>query len=297
MDIVAHNVKFAYNRKTKFATYALNDVSLSVLEGEFFGIIGHTGSGKSTFIQHLNALVPVEEGSLTVGDFDLSPVPGKKKKKDKNYKKKLKSLRRSVGMVFQYPEYQLFAETVFEDVSFAIKNFLEGVTPEECEALVKEAIERVGLDYYAVKDKSPFELSGGQKRRVAIAGVLAAKPDILILDEPCAGLDPVGKTELWQLLHSLHGTVAKTVIIVSHDMNDVADNCTKVAVFFQGTVKKVATPKELFSSPKVIKESGLEVPVTAFLTQALEDEGFKIDTTYTVSNFCQKFKDLIEDKK
>lgn len=297
MDIVAHNVKFAYNRKTKFATYALNDVSLSVLEGEFFGIIGHTGSGKSTFIQHLNALVPVEEGSLTVGDFDLSPVPGKKKKKDKNYKKKLKSLRRSVGMVFQYPEYQLFAETVFEDVSFAIKNFLEGVTPEECEALVKEAIERVGLDYYAVKDKSPFELSGGQKRRVAIAGVLAAKPDILILDEPCAGLDPVGKTELWQLLHSLHGTVAKTVIIVSHDMNDVADNCTKVAVFSQGTVKKVATPKELFSSPMVIKESGLEVPVTAFLTKALEDEGFKIDTTYTVSDFCQKFKALIEDKK
>lgn len=297
MDIVAHNVKFAYNRKTKFATYALNDVSLSVLEGEFFGIIGHTGSGKSTFIQHLNALVPVEEGSLTVGDFDLSPVPGKKKKKDKNYKKKLKSLRRSVGMVFQYPEYQLFAETVFEDVSFAIKNFLEGVTPEECEALVKEAIERVGLDYYAVKDKSPFELSGGQKRRVAIAGVLAAKPDILILDEPCAGLDPVGKTELWQLLHSLHGTVAKTVIIVSHDMNDVADNCTKVAVFSQGTVKKVATPKELFSSPMVIKESGLEVPVTAFLTHALEDEGFKIDTTYTVSDFCQKFKALIEDKK
>lgn len=297
MDIVAHNVKFAYNRKTKFATYALNDVSLSVLEGEFFGIIGHTGSGKSTFIQHLNALVPVEEGSLTVGDFDLSPVPGKKKKKDKNYKKKLKSLRRSVGMVFQYPEYQLFAETVFEDVSFAIKNFLEGVTPEECEALVKEAIERVGLDYYAVKDKSPFELSGGQKRRVAIAGVLAAKPDILILDEPCAGLDPVGKTELWQLLHSLHGTVAKTVIIVSHDMNDVADNCTKVAVFSQGTVKKVSTPKELFSHPKVIKESGLEVPVTAFLTQALEGEGFKIDTTYTVSDFCQKFKALIEDKK
>ena len=195
MDIICNNIDYQYNKGTKFTTYALKNVSLTIKEGEFFGIIGHTGSGKSTFIQHLNALIPVQSGQITIGDYNLFFEPTKKresKKQKKRMKSKLKDLRRTVGMVFQYPEYQLFADTVKEDVSFAIKNFMPETSEAEVEILTKNAIEMVGLNYFEIKDKSPFEISGGQKRRVAIAGVLAARPQILVLDEPCAGLDPKG---------------------------------------------------------------------------------------------------------
>ena len=296
MDIICKGLGFQYSKKTEFAKYALKDVSLTIKSGEFFGIIGHTGSGKSTFIRHLNALCEVQEGSLSVGEIDLSPEK-KKGKKKKEYKKRLKDLRKSVGMVFQYPEQQLFAETVFEDVAFGYKNFNEKPSAEEVEAAVKGALSLVGLDYNLVKDKSPFDLSGGQKRRVAIAGVLVTKPSILVLDEPCAGLDPAGKTELWALLHHLHKTTVETIIVVSHDMNDVAKHCTRVAMFSDGTLKRVATPSELFDDTILIEESGLEVPVTAFIKNELLKNGLEIKTDYTDDNFVEQIVNLYKSRQ
>ena len=214
MQIVSKGLTYTYNRRTDFKKTALRGVDLTINEGEFFGIVGETGSGKSTFIQHLNGLIPVENGVLTVGDYNLSPQD---KKEKKALKKRLKELRAKVGMVFQYPEYQLFAETVYDDVSFALKNFRPDLDSGEIEQRVKKAIETVGLDYNEVKSKSPFDLSGGQKRRVAIAGILVSEPEILVLDEPVAGLDPIGKKRLMGLLHTLHDSgVVKTIIIVSH---------------------------------------------------------------------------------
>lgn len=290
MIISCTNLQFAYNQKTKFSTFALKGVTLSILDGEFFGVIGHTGSGKSTFIQHLNALIPVQEGILEIGDFNLSNQKSAKrsKKEEKLKKSQLTNLRKRVGMVFQYPEYQLFAETVFEDVSFGIKNFIKDVSPEEIKIMVKNALEMVGLNYFEIKDKSPFELSGGQKRRVAIAGVLAVRPEVLILDEPCAGLDPKGKTELWALLHRLFKQAIKTIIVVSHDMNDVAENCSRIAVFDHGQIKATGTPKELFKDTTLIDECGLLVPITAYCANKLNENGIMIDTDYTVDDFCDK---------
>lgn len=288
MDIICKNLRFEYNKNTEFSVPALDGVSLEIKEGEFFGIIGHTGSGKSTFVQHLNALIPLQQGELEIGEYDLSLQLSKKRKNRAELKSKLRNLRRDVGMVFQYPEYQLFAETVKDDVAFGIKNFMPDLSPREIEIYAKNAIETVGLNYDEVKDKSPFELSGGQKRRVAIAGVIAVKPKILILDEPCAGLDPVGKKELWLLLDRLHSTSVKTIIIVSHDMNDVADHCTKAVIFDHGKVKKVGTPKELFDDFKLIEDCGLEVPVTAYLKKNLSAHGINIDTDYSSEDFSDK---------
>lgn len=288
MDIICKNLRFEYNKNTEFKVVALNNVTLTIKEGEFFGIIGHTGSGKSTFVQHLNALIPLDEGELKIGEYDLSLQKAKKRKDRAAIKAKLKSLRRDVGMVFQYPEYQLFAETVRDDVAFGIKNFMPELSESEVDIYVKNAIETVGLDYNEIKDRSPFDLSGGQKRRVAIAGVIAVRPKILILDEPCAGLDPQGKSELWALLKRLHETSIKTIIIVSHDMNDVADHCTKAVIFERGAVKKIGTPKELFSVHSLIEDCGLEVPVTAYLQEELSLRGVNIDTDYSLDDFSEK---------
>ncbi len=291
--IECKNLSFTYNPASPFATHALNGVNLEIAAGEFFGIIGHTGSGKSTFVQHLNALIKlptaerkykekskkVQEAPtvLTVDGFDLT-----KKTTD------FKELRKRVGMVFQYPEYQLFAETVFEDVAFGLKNFAEDLSEAEIEQAVKEAIEIVGLDYQSVKNRSPFELSGGQKRRVAIAGVIVTKPEILVLDEPAAGLDPLGKEETMSLLHKLHKEWCKTVIIVSHDMDEIAENCTRAAVFKDGKILAVGTPKELFESGSITSEAGLDVPFVAKLVGALKARGVEIDCDFTVADFIEK---------
>ncbi len=266
MRIFCKNLSFSYDPKKKNAVYALNNLSLTVEEGEFFGIIGHTGSGKSTFIQHLNALIPLQEGQLFIGDFDLSL-------KGKEYKKQLKELRKRVGMVFQYPEYQLFAESVFEDVAFGIRNFFPDLSDQEVAIRVKEAIELVGLEYDEVKDKSPFDLSGGQKRRVAIAGVLVTDPEILVLDEPVAGLDPQGKKELMALLHSLMNG-KRTVIIVSHDMDEVCENCSRVAVMENGKIVKTGTPEEVFCGEK--ENKNLSRPLVARLSLSLKERGIEI---------------------
>ncbi len=290
------DLRFVYNPSSPFATYALNGVDLEIPAGEFFGILGATGSGKSTFVQHLNALIklPTAEKKykqkkprrgtpllpktvLNVSGFDLT-----KKTTD------FKELRRRVGMVFQYPEYQLFAETVFEDVAFGLKNFSANKSEKEIEAAVRDAITAVGLDFDAVRSRSPFELSGGQKRRVAIAGVIVNRPEILVLDEPAAGLDPLGKEEIMQLLHKLKESWCKTVIIVSHDMDEIAENCTGAAIFSGGKVIAVGTPKALFSSRQTIFNAGLDVPFTARTAALLREKGVETDSDFTVDDFVEK---------
>ena len=294
--VVCEHLSHVYNPSSAFETFALHDVNVEIYPGDFFGIIGHTGSGKSTFIQHLNALLKVptaekkykakkpKKGApippktvLTVGGYDLTD-----KKTD------FKTLRSKVGMVFQYPEYQLFAETVFEDVAFGLKNFKSGLTESEVETAVREAIQTVGLDYETVKNRSPFELSGGQKRRVAIAGVIVTKPEILVLDEPAAGLDPLGKEEIMQLLHKLHREWCKTVIIVSHDMDEIAENCNRAAIFSSGNTVAVGQPKTFFGDVKQMRTLGLDVPFTAKLVEGLKEKNIRIDCDYTLADFVEK---------
>ncbi len=287
MQIVAKDLTYTYSPKAKELSFkALCGVSLTVNEGEIFGIVGKTGSGKTTFIQHLNGLIRVQKdgGALSVGEFDLTD-----KKCD------LKGLRSKLGMVFQYPEYQLFAETVKDDVMFGLKNFNKDLTDEQKEQLIKEAICLVGLDYEKIKDKSPFELSGGQKRRVAIAGVIVSKPEILVLDEPVAGLDPQGKTEFLALLHSLKDKFVKTLIIITHDMNVVSEHCHRVAVFSGGKIIKVGTPKEVFADKEVLCD--LELPLTAFLQEQLTKVGLNIDCDLTVDGFVEAYISALNDSK
>ncbi len=282
MQIVCKDLSFTFNKKSKFASVALNGVSLNISEGETVGIIGHTGSGKSTFIQHINRLIEVDEGFLQVGEFNLSPNTRKEKKK---LKKSLIELRKKVGMVFQYPEYQLFAETVYADCAFGVKKFYPELSEQEVAERVKQALETLGMNYEEVKDLSPFELSGGQKRRVAIAGIIATRPEILVLDEPLAGLDPVGKTALMDLIKKIKGDICKTVIIVSHDMDEVCDNCDRVVVFSNGKIELDGTPKQVFSQGEKLKELRLSCPVTATLTQALKNKGVEIDNDFSLDGF------------
>ena len=289
MQIVADNLTYVYSEKTKnLAVKAIDGITLTVNEGEFFGIIGHTGSGKSTFVQHLNGLIKIgkDKGSLTVGEYNLAD-----KKCD------FISLRAKVGMVFQYPEHQLFAETVFEDVAFGLKNFFPQMPAEEVEQRVKEALTLVGLNYERLKDKSPFELSGGQKRRVAIAGVIVTRPEVLVLDEPAAGLDPVGKREFIKLLKEIHKTFVKTVIIVSHDMDLVAENCSRAIVLNKGKIALEGSPKEVFSNVDTIKNLGLDLPVTAKLTNALKQKGILVDSDLTVDSFVQALASALKGDK
>ena len=261
--IFAQNLTFEYNKKSAFAKRALNDINLTIDKGEFVAIVGHTGSGKTTFVQHLNALIRVQEGNLFVLGHNLGD-----KKPD------LKALRQSVGMVFQYPEYQLFADTVLDDVCFGLKNF--GIEKEERIQLAKDAIELVGLNFDKIKDKSPFDLSGGEKRRVALAGVLAMKPQILVLDEPTAGLDPRGKSEILSLVSKLNSEQGVTVLMVSHDMNEVYENARRVIVFRDGKVAYDTTPRELFRNESDIEAMNLEVPAMAQFCNALESNGYAI---------------------
>ena len=200
-------------------------------------------------------------------------------------------------MVFQYPEYQLFAESVFTDVAFGLKNFNKKLSAEEIEAAVKSSLEIVGLDYAEVKDKSPFDLSGGQKRRVAIAGVIVTKPEILILDEPAAGLDPKGKNEIMELLHKLHREWCKTVIIVSHDMDEVADNCTRACVIADGKVFAVGQPAEIFARAEELESLGLDIPLTAKIASKLSENGIIIDSDCTVEDFAAKVTEVYKGGK
>lgn len=301
-DIDVKNLNFTYSAKSPFATKALKGVNLHISEGEFFGIIGHTGSGKSTLVQHLNALIklpkaqkhykkpkvkkgqtPPPESVITIGGYDLS-----------DRKCDFQSLRADVGMVFQYPEYQLFAETVESDVAFGLKNFKKGLTKEEVEQAVKESLTAVGLNYDEVHDKSPFDLSGGQKRRVAIAGVIVTKPKILVLDEPAAGLDPLGKREIMKLLHSLHGDWCKTVIIVSHDMDEIAENCTRACVVSNGGIFDCDVPAKLFKRAEELSALGLDIPTTAKIVREMSALGLNLECDLTSQGFASAVTEALK---
>ena len=260
MSIEVKDLSYVYSPGTPYAAAALNGVNITIDEGDFLAIIGKTGSGKSTFIQHLNALIKLQNGSIKVFDIDLT-----QKKPD------LKRLRGTVGMVMQYPEYQLFDETVEKDVAFGPKNL--GLSDEEIKGRVREAIELVGLPYEAIRERSPFELSGGQKRRVAIAGVIAMRPRVLILDEPTAGLDPCGKREILALINRLKQSFSPTVIIISHDMDAVAENAGKVALFSDGKITAVGSPREIFYDADLLSSSEMGTPTVVKLVREMEQRG------------------------
>lgn len=261
MPIVLEKLSHVYMEGSPFESVALDKVSLTIEDGEFVGLIGHTGSGKSTLVQHLNGLLKPTSGKILVDGLDLGT-----KETD------MREVRRRVGLVFQYPEYQLFEETVRKDIAFGPGNL--GISGDELEERVRAAADQVGLEE-ALLDKSPFELSGGQKRRVAIAGVLAMQPKVLVLDEPTAGLDPRGREELIALMKKLNeGGV--TLIMVSHSMNDVARLCGKVLVMNHGRLALSGSPGEVFAHGEELKEMGLGLPDGARLAELLREKGWPI---------------------
>lgn len=258
------NLSYTYSKKTPYEKKALEGICFSVEKGEFFGIVGSTGSGKSTLISHLNGLLKKQQGSVKINGLEVE-------------KKNLKAVRSMVGMVFQYPEYQLFEETVYKDVAFGPKNLR--LQKDEIDLRVKEALNLVGLDFDKYAERSPFELSGGEKRRAAIAGVLAMRPEILVLDEVAAGLDPEGKKDILALVKRLQKTMCPTVIFISHNMDDVASLCDRVAVLNDGRLLTVGEPRAVFSDAKAIIEAGLELPTATLIQKKLENKGINFSKT------------------
>ena len=264
MSIVIKNLTHIYNEGMPFASIALDNISIEIKDRDFVGLIGHTGSGKSTLIQHLNGILKPSSGEIFINEFNITDP-----------KLNLTEVRKRVGVVFQYPEYQLFEETVEKDIAFGPSNL--GLQAEEISNRVKHSMESVGLDYEEYKDKSPFELSGGQKRRVAIAGVIAMKPEVLILDEPTAGLDPGGRDEIFDLIKKLHRENNMTIILSSHSMDDMAKLAQTIIVMNHGKIEFVGTPKEVFKSNiERLKEIGLDIPQVLELALKLREKGFDI---------------------
>lgn len=264
MSIIVKNLTHIYNEGMPFASKALDDVSFEIKDRDFVGLIGHTGSGKSTLIQHLNGLLKPSSGEIFINDFNIT---------DKNLN--LTEIRKRVGVVFQYPEYQLFEETIDKDIAFGPSNL--GLEESEIHNRVKASMEAVGLDYEGFKDKSPFELSGGQKRRVAIAGVIAMNPEVLILDEPTAGLDPGGRDETFNLIKDLHEKKNMTIILSSHSMDDMAKLAKTLIVMNHGSVEFMGTPREVFkSNASKLKDIGLDIPQVLELALKLREKGFDI---------------------
>ena len=262
MSIRLENVSHTYGKGTPFEQTALEPLSLEIKEGEFVGIIGHTGSGKSTLVQLLNGLLQPTEGTVHVDGINIAEKS-----------KEAFSARRRVGMVFQYPEYQLFETDVLRDVMFGPKN--EGFSDEEAEEMAKEALRRVGLPE-EIWEKSPFEISGGQKRRAAIAGVLAMRPEVLILDEPTAGLDPAGREDLFRQIDELHRVEGMTILLVSHSMDDVARYAEQVLVLSKGELKMSGSPEEIFSHIEALEEMGLGAPQMSYLIRDMRRAGYAL---------------------
>lgn len=267
MSLILDHVNYVYGEDTALAVHALKDVNLVIPDGQFIGLIGHTGSGKSTLVQHLNGLMKPTSGAVYFNGEDIH---------EKDYDKK--QLRSKVGLVFQYPEHQLFEIDVFKDVCFGPKNL--GLSQKEVELRAYAALKQVGLeDEYFYQ--SPFDLSGGQKRRVAIAGVLAMKPDILVLDEPTAGLDPKGRDEILDQIAKLKEETGITVILVSHSMEDVAKYVERIIVMNQGSVLYDDVPREVFKHYKELEQVGLAAPQVTYIMQALKKRGMSVDTAVT----------------
>lgn len=283
MSIKILNLTHIYDKKTPNETVAIDNINMDVKTGEFIGLIGHTGSGKSTLIQQMNGLLKPSSGDIIVSGYNITdgldqPISNKKKASKAEIaarKKRLIEVRKRVGLVFQYPEYQLFEETIEKDIAFGPINL--GLNEYEVKNRVIDAMQTVGLDYETYKDRSPFELSGGQKRRVAIAGVLAMKPEVLILDEPTAGLDPRGRDEILGQIKRLHDKERLTVIIVSHSMEDMAKISERLIVLNKGKIVLDGTPKEVFKHIDLLEEIGLAVPQISYLIRSLVEKGFAID--------------------
>ena len=261
--IEVKNLTHIYNEGLPHESVALDDVSFRIEDRSFVGVIGHTGSGKSTLLQHLNGLLKPESGTIVIDGVDIT-----------DSHTKMLDIRRKVGLVFQYPEYQLFEETVAKDVAFGPTNL--GLDQEEIDARVRESIELVGLDYERLKDKSPFELSGGQKRRVAIAGVLAMKPDILVLDEPTAGLNPKAHFDILDMVADIHKRENNITIFVSHNMNDIARMSDQVLVIDKGRLAMDGTPSEVFRREEELKAMGLALPDATEIVSQLRKRGMEI---------------------
>lgn len=265
MSIQVRNLSYIYNEGLTSETVALDNINFDIYDGEVAGIIGHTGSGKSTLLQQLNGLLKPRGGTIIVGGTDITR-PGIS----------MRDVRRRVGLVFQYPEYQLFEETVALDVAFGPKNL--GLREDEVDERVRDALELVGLDYDEVAGRSPFELSGGQKRRVAIAGVIAMKPQVLILDEPTAGLDPGSHDEIMAMIGKVHESQQNIILFVSHNMEDVAALSDKVMVMDRGKLITVGTPKEVFRQRDRLAAIALDVPPVTEMMFQLKERGIDVDT-------------------
>ncbi|MDD4342937.1 MAG: energy-coupling factor transporter ATPase [Eubacteriales bacterium] len=278
MPIIIKDLYYTYQKGTPYETHALKGVNLNINEGEFVGLIGHTGSGKSTLVQHLNGLVLPSSGFVQVDDLVTS---------DK--KVKMRDVRKKVGLVFQYPEHQLFEETVEKDVGYGPENL--GFSEKEKKKIVKDALESVQLDYKSIKDKSPFNLSGGQKRRVAIAGIIAMKPKYLVLDEPTAGLDPRGREEILFQIKKLHKETGMTIVLVSHSMEDVARFADKLIVMHKGQIEMIGKPEDIFKHRDRLKEIGLGVPAVTELFYLLEEKGIFLNKNiFTVEDAILELK-------
>lgn len=272
MSIKIENLSYTYMPKTPFEKKALININCEFYDGEFIVLIGHTGSGKSTLIQHLNGLLKPTEGKIIVDGIDIT---------DK--KVKLTNIRKNIGLVFQYPEYQLFEETIEKDIEFGPRNL--GLSEEEITRRVKRAMKMVDLDYDTYKDKSPFDLSGGQKRRVAIAGVIAMEAKVLILDEPIAGLDPKGRDDILNQIRKLHDDYKITTIMISHSMEDVAKVADRVVVMNHGSIVLDGKVSDVFKEVDVLEDIGLGVPQVTYLLRELRKKGFDIsDDIYTIKD-------------
>ena len=265
MPIEVRNLSHTYSPGMPDEQIALDNISFDIADGEVVAIIGHTGSGKSTLLQHLNGLIKATSGTIRIGDTEITDP-----------KTIMRDVRRKVGLVFQYPEYQLFDETVAKDVAFGPRNL--GLDEEEIDVRVREALELVGLDYDEVSERSPFELSGGQKRRVAIAGVIAMKPQVLILDEPTAGLDPGAHRDILDMIEHIHDREHNIIIFVSHNMADVASLADKVMVMDHGKMVMTGSPEEVFGQSDRLSEIGLSVPPVTALMARIKERGADIRT-------------------
>lgn len=285
MIIDIKNLNYIYNPKTPFEKKALDEINISIDEGEFIGLIGHTGSGKSTFVQHLNGLMKPTSGSIIVDGVNILEK-----------KANLREVRQKVGLVFQYPEHQLFEESVYKDIAFGPKNL--GLNEKEVDERVKNAMELVGLDFESLKDRSPFELSGGQKRRVAIAGVIAMKPKVLVLDEPTAGLDPSGRDEILNEVRELFEKEGITIILVSHSMEDVARLVNRILVMHKGKIVMDDTTREIFKRAPELENIGLGVPqITKFMRSFKEKGNMVDDDILTVEEAKEEIMKYLRRKK
>lgn len=279
------NLNYIYNPNTPFEKKALDNINLEINEGEFIGLIGHTGSGKSTLVQHLNGLMKPTSGDIIIDGANIT-------KKDGN----LKEVRQKVGLVFQYPEHQLFEETIYKDIAFGPRNL--GLSEEEIHNRVKESMESVGLDFEELKDRSPFELSGGQKRRVAIAGVIAMKPKILVLDEPTAGLDPRGRDEILGEIQKLYKKEGITIILVSHSMEDVAKLVDRILVMHRGKVEMDGKTREVFRRANELENLGLGVPQITKFMKIFKKKGNDVkDDVLTVDEAKEEILMFLRRKK